>query len=222
MNIPQINGIIKMYEYIRENPDAVFGPTSGGYRTWLSGLDTASALFIPIVDKQNTLMTVITARGWAPAPPNLWDQMMAKDYSEAQIRAELFALQSGTLKKMREIATSEEAIPVDRIAQLTVLIDLLEEARSQPEKFLTPDMPAAQVFLSGFGTTCERLLGVEVADTAYAEAAQARGWQRTDLGIWQEMREKGLSDDQIRDELITLQIAAWQLRKTKLAPPESK
>ncbi len=93
------------------------------------------------------------------------------------------------------------------------LLEGLENVRSRPGVWMSKSLPLVMVFISRFNIAC-RQLGVEAspADQAYWAVLSQRGWKVSPAGPWVEMQEKGLSEEEIVTELLTIQIEALKKR----------
>lgn len=93
-------------------------------------------------------------------------------------------------------------------AQIQRLVEELERVRECPAMyygFRTAE--ATQRFLDGFRTAC-RILGLEVNIDLRRAVAEARGWDLPTAGLASPMRERGLSEERIVDELLVIEIDA--------------
>jgi hypothetical protein len=52
-------------------------------------------------------------------------------------------------------------------------------------------------------------LGLENSD--WLKVAEKRGWKISSVGTFPEMRERGMSDVEIADEVLAIEIEAWRL-----------
>ena len=80
-------------------------------------------------------------------------------------------------------------------------IEHLATIRKRPGMFLGPSVASAEDFLTGFRTALS-LAGVPLSRESHQTSFQRRGWTWTALRAVPSMRERGLSDDQVVDELI--------------------
>src|SRR5512141_1886722 len=86
-------------------------------------------------------------------------------------------------------------------ADITALINYLEDVRSRPELWLSRELPLVVTFLTGFNVAC-RALGMKASpDSTWGEILAERGWNWTPSGPWTDMEEKGLSEADIVNEL---------------------
>ena len=72
------------------------------------------------------------------------------------------------------------------------------------------DVVAAKNFLSGFMTGCAAC-GLVVPHDFQERATIERGWLWSALRPIEEMREQGLTEEQIVDELLAIEISAWEM-----------
>lgn len=90
------------------------------------------------------------------------------------------------------------------------VVKLLEVIRSRPQMFISKGLPEVVNFMLGFNTAC-RMLGLEQPDEAiFSSVMVERGWETTTLATLNTMREDGLDDTAITEELLTCHIEAWQ------------
>src|SRR4051794_24912570 len=99
-----------------------------------------------------------------------------------------------------------EAPMVGRIVEI-----LIGDRRRKPMYLGTVDGTTAETFLCGFRVGC-LACGLDVPLEIRQQATTARGWRWEASGPVPEMRERGLSEEQIADELFAIEIAAWQSR----------
>lgn len=87
------------------------------------------------------------------------------------------------------------------------IIQVLESFRQRKHMYLSPvTAHTAETYLAGFQTGC--FASGIIWD--YREAGIERGWEMNAAGPVPEMQGRGLSDDEIIDELIAIHIAAIQ------------
>lgn len=91
------------------------------------------------------------------------------------------------------------------------VVKLLELVRGRPQMFIGKGLPEVVNFLLGFNTAC-RMLGLELPDeTIFSSVLVEHGWETTTLATLNAMREDGMDDSAITEELLTCHIEAWQL-----------
>ncbi len=90
------------------------------------------------------------------------------------------------------------------------ILEILRSARSRKAMYLgTVDVPSAECFLNGFVVgcfACGRDLPLEI----HEQVTIARGWTWSAARPIDEMRERGLTEEQVVDELFAIEIAAWE------------
>jgi hypothetical protein len=90
------------------------------------------------------------------------------------------------------------------------IIEILSSDRHRKVMYLgTVDVPSAETFLDGFQVgcfACGRDIPLEIRKRVTA----ARGWGWSAKGTTEEVRERGLNDEEIVDELFAIEIAAWE------------
>jgi len=87
------------------------------------------------------------------------------------------------------------------------LIECLQSLQLRKQMFVYPvDVASVQNFLAGFKAGCH-VCGVEIDRELGWEAERARGWQTRSVGPVPQMEAKGLSKEEIMNELIEIEIA---------------
>ncbi len=95
---------------------------------------------------------------------------------------------------------------VDRI------LEILRSARERKPMYIQPvDLAAAENFLTGFKVGCFAC-GLEVPYEIRERVTIERGWKWDAAPPTKEMRERGLNEEQIIDELFAIAIAEWEKR----------
>jgi hypothetical protein len=90
------------------------------------------------------------------------------------------------------------------------IIEILRSARHRKSMYLgTVDVPSAVDFLNGFQVGCFAC-GQDVPLEIRERVTTARGWEWSAKRPIDEMREQGLTEDEIVDELFAIEIAAWE------------
>jgi hypothetical protein len=96
---------------------------------------------------------------------------------------------------------------------ITKAIETLQHVRVRPMMFMgAVTAEYAMVFLYGFWAAC-RAFGClrELEVDFMREAANQRGWEYTALGSLPDMRKKGLTQEQMVDELLLIDITVLQM-----------
>jgi hypothetical protein len=90
------------------------------------------------------------------------------------------------------------------------LIQLLERLRKSKEMFLCPLTAAAmENYLNGFRGACSAC-GLEVPRKLRQQVVEKRGWKFSAAGPAGQMRDKGMDDEAIIDELAAIEIELLQ------------
>jgi hypothetical protein len=90
------------------------------------------------------------------------------------------------------------------------IIEILRSARHRKAMYLgTVDVPSAENFLNGFQVGCFAC-GQDIPLEIRERVTTARGWGWSAKGPIEEMRERGLTEEEIVDELFAIEIAAWE------------
>ena len=85
---------------------------------------------------------------------------------------------------------------------LATAISRLKDIKRRKSMWFRPSVDNAQTFLAGYRGAL-RAMGVEIS--AHSEhVVERRGWVQSSIGYTPSMREKGLSEDEIIDELIEI------------------
>lgn len=93
------------------------------------------------------------------------------------------------------------------------IIEQLENIKTRPAMCIgnTEDVEALIHFFHGYSAAIFIIEGDRMPTLdVYHETQRRRGWQISALGIVPEMKEKGFSDAEIVQELITIEIEAWK------------
>jgi len=92
---------------------------------------------------------------------------------------------------------------------LAKLVETLKSVRERKEMYFQPvTVEAAESFLGGFRVAC--LVSGAIEDADWLDLQESRGWKSNAMGPVGEMRERGLTEEQIIDELIELENIAFQ------------
>jgi hypothetical protein len=84
------------------------------------------------------------------------------------------------------------------------ILRFLEAFRKRKPMYIGKvEVRAAELFLAGFLAGCGAC-GFPGSWEKWRDAAAARGWKRSPLGPVPEMRDRGMSEEEIIDELITI------------------
>lgn len=99
-------------------------------------------------------------------------------------------------------------------------IQLLERFLQQKQDFVFPLEPqSVELFLTGFRAACVAC-GLDVPRKLKQQVLERRGWKFSASGPLPQMRDKGMKDDAIMDELIKIEID--QLRQINDKSPAPK
>jgi hypothetical protein len=93
------------------------------------------------------------------------------------------------------------------------IVELLKQVRERPPVWIGGSSPESLLhFLHGvtavasaFGVRVDRYLG-----SAYGQVITERGWEHSAAAPVDEMRERRLSDQEIVQELLTIEIETWK------------
>ena len=95
-------------------------------------------------------------------------------------------------------------------AYIAAIIAKLEDVRQRPLMWIG-QFENIVPFINGFNTACLSTI-YNIRDNFYEEVANERGWHVSAQGPESFMREKGLTESQIVDELLTIHIELWKRR----------
>jgi hypothetical protein len=91
------------------------------------------------------------------------------------------------------------------------IVEFLTSVRSRkPMHLETVDAAAAMNFLHGFRVGC-MACGFDLPPECCEQATTGRGWEWSAAGTAGQMRERGLSEEAIADELLAIEIEAWSM-----------
>jgi len=96
--------------------------------------------------------------------------------------------------------------PVEKI------IKQLKNVQLRPGMYFRGDLPSATSFIDGFNVACalwglyDDMAVVEAGDKAMKE----HGWKVSSLGPFPEMQERGLNEEQMIAEFLSIEIAKWE------------
>jgi hypothetical protein len=89
-------------------------------------------------------------------------------------------------------------------------IKLLRQLQKQKEAFVHPlEIGGVETYLAGFRAGCAAF-GAELPPKLRASVLERRGWKRSAAGPVPQMKEKGMTDLAVMDELIEIEIELWQ------------
>ena|SRR5258706_9720152 len=102
---------------------------------------------------------------------------------------------------------------MDQAEVKSMIIRVLEDIRERLPLWVGTEPLAIIPYLNGFYHGCH-LFGLKGGgyDKVYEETVIERGWKWGSLGAMPSMREKGLDDEAIALELVTLEIESWKKR----------
>jgi len=109
---------------------------------------------------------------------------------------------------------------LDQKQEIERLIDFLEDLKERPSRNITGAAPSVANFISGFNAACYFFNIPGLGDPPLAEAMLACGWEDTPQKSLYQMKVKGLSDDEITQEVLRYHILAWKTYLDLLENPE--
>ena len=100
---------------------------------------------------------------------------------------------------------------IDRILQLLQMI------KKQKGMFLYPlEVATLEVYLAGFRAGCASF-GADIPKELRRKVTEARGWKRSAAGPVAQMKEKGMGEEAIMDELLDMEIEIYRQLGEKIA-----
>ncbi len=113
----------------------------------------------------------------------------------------------------------------DREQHVSALIEQLENVRKRKGMYMFPvDGQAAQNFVIGFSTAAHALglVFMESKTPVWLKAGEKRGWKICAVGPIPEMKERDMSNEEIADEVLAIEIETWRmwLSENKEPPAE--
>jgi hypothetical protein len=91
------------------------------------------------------------------------------------------------------------------------ILQILKSARQRKAMYLpNVDVASAETFLSGFEIGCSAC-GFEVPLEVRKRVTTLRGWEWRATSPVDQMRERGVDEERIVEELFALEIAAWEM-----------
>src|SRR5258707_2306143 len=96
-------------------------------------------------------------------------------------------------------------------AQIKNIIIHLEDVRARTGLWVATMLDIIP-YINGFNSACWTLGLKGGYDDIYREVVLQRGWEWTAHGALPSMRERGLDDAAIADELLVIEIEAWKKR----------
>lgn len=102
------------------------------------------------------------------------------------------------------------------------LIENLQSFQKRTKMYVDPvDVRTVQGFLNGFEFGCHAC-GYPIDRACWLTALEARGWDRDAIGPVPQMERKGMSEAEIIDELVEIEILIIrQMERRGISPPDS-
>jgi hypothetical protein len=103
--------------------------------------------------------------------------------------------------------------------QIDRVLELLEAILKRPLMYFgkADDVEIANSFISGFSISLFHTFDIPFSRVdVLGESVTKRGHRFSPRGIWQELKEEGLDNEQIINELIQIQIEMWRIIKNRL------
>jgi hypothetical protein len=98
---------------------------------------------------------------------------------------------------------------MNREAKINALRELLQFMREKSGMFFST-VSQADSHLRGFKIASKICLDLPDSTRFYATVITEHGWTWTSDGPWKEMREKGMDDTAIIDEMLSIEIEVWK------------
>lgn len=88
------------------------------------------------------------------------------------------------------------------------VLEVLEQAQKRPGLFFPSDVSGFQGFLGAVHSFYWIVLDMEPRDDITSNITEQHGWTKSALGPWLQMEEKGLSLQEIINEILEMEIEA--------------
>ena len=98
---------------------------------------------------------------------------------------------------------------MDRNEKINELLDVLQFMREKPRMFFS-GVEAGNNFLRGFNIAAGLCLDLPSDDDIRGKVTTEKGWTWSSLPPWSEMKEQGLDDTAIIDEMLSIEIEVWK------------
>lgn len=102
-----------------------------------------------------------------------------------------------------------------KVEQVEEIIKQLRLVDLRPKMYIADQNPLGN-FLSGFYIALRALVPDSSEDGLFEQVVQDHGWQPTNIDITIQMRDKGMDNDSILHEMISIHIETWQKRLERL------
>lgn len=106
--------------------------------------------------------------------------------------------------------------------QADKIVEYLEAVKKHPLMFIAEDIPSIFGFLQGFisafdswGTDLYQEYG-----NIWRIVDEERGWEFNIPPLWEQMRDAGLSSDEITQEMLAMHLEVWRRIGEKLSQEE--
>ncbi|MBI5957464.1 MAG: hypothetical protein HY866_01925 [Chloroflexi bacterium] len=103
--------------------------------------------------------------------------------------------------------------------QVQQIINVLGGVRQRPGLYMRQNQ--ASGFLDGFRLALEMLSAMGVPTSFYKEALAERGWEWSLAAPLAEMQQRGLTEEEKVEELLTIEIEAWKKVLAQIEQPEN-
>ena len=127
-----------------------------------------------------------------------------------QIRA--YAVRGAPVFQIDRWSWGQQSFDQETVRQIIRFLKMAMEHKGMI--FGSTDIPSFLGWLSGFRQGAHFagvMMGMDrLPNSIWQTITQQRGWQVTAVLPWWQMREKGMSDDAIIDEFLTIEIEAWR------------
>jgi hypothetical protein len=89
------------------------------------------------------------------------------------------------------------------------LMERLDHIRKRPLMYFSDQVPAVVNFLEGFTTAWVMLYPVSDFYSIREQVIREHGWEQSATPIWQQMKERGMDDAAIIDEMLAIYYEIW-------------
>lgn len=106
--------------------------------------------------------------------------------------------------------------------QADKIVKYLEVVKMHPRMYIAEDIPPISNFLYGFVAACESF-GINLYqqyEDIFRKVEEERGWKFASYALWDQMRDAGLSDDEITQEILAVHIEVWRRVGERFSPSQ--
>ncbi len=98
---------------------------------------------------------------------------------------------------------------MDQNEKISILLDVLQHMRKRPGMYFST-VTQADCYLRGFYSASHICLDLPPSTRYRATVTIERGWTWSAVHPWNEMRNQGMDDAAIIDEMLAIEIEVWK------------